>query len=119
MDSYFYKIAIKPEMYGADADVITEFISKYEVGDVIIGKFSGSQFIYNKRGDGLPADIVNNEINFIKLDGRLKRVATTGQTNKGATGAVKSKKRMHRRSSRRSSKRIKKTKGRRPHKRRL
>ena len=116
MDSYFYNIEFKPEGYGVDADVVSAFASRHVVGDVIIGKFNGSEFNYRSgKVEGirnLPADIVNNGLNFIKLDGRRKPIrATTGQTNKNATGAVKSKKRMRR------TKRIKRTMRRRPRKR--
>jgi hypothetical protein len=105
MDSYFYNIEIKPEGYGVDADIVSAFASQHSVKDVIIGKFRGSRFIFKsgkvKGIQNLPAEIVNNGLNFIKLDGRHKIIrATTGQTNIDATGAVKSKRRMRRRTKR-------------------
>ena len=113
LPTYFYKIEIKPEGYGVDAGVVSAFASKFAVGDTLIGKFNDSKFIFKSRNMNgeLPADIVINGLNFIKIDGTLKTRAITGQTDKNATGAVKSKKRMRR------TKRIKRTMRRRPHKR--
>ena len=106
LPTYFYNIEIKPEDHGVDADVVSTFASRHVVGDVIIGKFNDSEFNFRSRKvkgiQNLPADIVTG-LNFIKIDGTHKTRATTHQTNKDATGAMKSKRRMRR------SKRTKKT----------